>query len=455
MSGAAIVLCIAMAVAPSEPETLVTRLGAPRYADREAAAAALERLGRAAIPALRAARTHRDSEIRSRSETLLVKIEGSLLLEPTLVTLDFHDRPVSEVVKEINKKCGLPLLSLPDDRVAGTRHVSLETPQPVPFWSAIDRLCDAGGLQYQLASRSNMMVREPSIPLTSGESRLAGMLSDHGPFRVNLMSLHYQRDLTFGPPVGQFGQPMGMGRGGPQFGPNGVPGQLSGEQFYLRMQLAAEPQLSVTLAGAAKVTTATDDLGQSLVLAPSGATLPQINGYFGTSVGPIQFQVFLKRPERPGRSIKTLKGTLPLHVSTRKPESLTIPLDGATGKTFHNDDATLTIHESRPLPGQNQGSIELSIATKAARSGANDPDGFLMPRGMDVSQLNLELVDANGRVIPWFPSSITQNGDDVRLTLTVQNGGTVGQAAPATLRYFGTIQTSAEIPFAFKDVPMP
>ena len=49
----------------SDPSALVGQLGAARYADREAAAGALERLGRAALPALRAARDHRDPEVRS------------------------------------------------------------------------------------------------------------------------------------------------------------------------------------------------------------------------------------------------------------------------------------------------------------------------------------------------------------------------------------------------------
>src|SRR4051794_34833224 len=97
----------------TQPAALVLQLGSSRYAEREAAAGALERLGRLAIAPLRAARDSRDPEIRTRAAALINKIEGALLTEPTLVNLDFEDCPVAEVVKAFSEQTGVKLGLIP------------------------------------------------------------------------------------------------------------------------------------------------------------------------------------------------------------------------------------------------------------------------------------------------------------------------------------------------------
>src|SRR6516165_9398580 len=78
MLGVNLALIVLLGQAPTtpDPSELVARLGSPRYVEREEAAGALERLGRLAIPALRAAREARDAEIRTRAAALFNKIEG-------------------------------------------------------------------------------------------------------------------------------------------------------------------------------------------------------------------------------------------------------------------------------------------------------------------------------------------------------------------------------------------
>ena len=62
MSSAALVLLVVLGQGPrvettADPAALVRQLGAPRFAERQAAAADLERLGSPALPALRDARS--------------------------------------------------------------------------------------------------------------------------------------------------------------------------------------------------------------------------------------------------------------------------------------------------------------------------------------------------------------------------------------------------------------
>src|SRR4051812_11580173 len=102
MIGAFLAFAVLTAQVPaSDPSALVAQLGSARYARREAAASALEKLGRQALPALRSARDVKDPEIRSRASALITRIEGGLLTKPTLVTLDYRDRPLGEVIRSI------------------------------------------------------------------------------------------------------------------------------------------------------------------------------------------------------------------------------------------------------------------------------------------------------------------------------------------------------------------
>src|SRR5437763_1828212 len=108
---ASLVLSAALVrVGEPDPPALVGRLGAPRWADREAAARALERRGRAALPALRAGRESRDPEVRARAAALIERIESGALVQPTLVRLDYRDRPLADVVRDLADRAGMPLV---------------------------------------------------------------------------------------------------------------------------------------------------------------------------------------------------------------------------------------------------------------------------------------------------------------------------------------------------------
>jgi hypothetical protein len=456
MSGAALILLsVALVVGDSGASELIAKLGASRYAEREGAAAELERLGRAALPALRASRQHPDLEVRTRVNTLLARIEGSLLLEPTPVTLDFQDRPVAEVVRAINDRSGARLALAPEAPAVGaSKRVTLRADQPVPFWTAVDRLCDASGLNYSFPGLVNSNVRMSGLTISAGGHRPGGPMSDHGPFRVNLMSLHYQRDFSFGVNPGM---PMQV-RQVPIAADGTQVGQAASEQFYLRLQVAAEPQLSLRQAGPLRLATAVDELGHSLVPPEPPPGMAQVSGYYGgPAPGPIQLQVYLKRPENAGRTIRQVKGVLPLTVSSRKAEPLVIGLEGATGKTYRNDEATVAILEAKPNPNSNQQMIELIVTPEASRVQNPDvaPEPEFFVHRPDVGPMQIELANAAGDPVAWYISSSTQNGEETRLTLTTMNGPAGVGGVPTTLRFYGTNRMTTEVPFEFRNVPMP
>jgi hypothetical protein len=455
---AALVLLAQQSASAVDPAVLVARLGASRYAERQAAAVELERLGARALPALLSARAVKDPEIRSRASALIARIEGALLTQPTLVTLDFDNRPLAEIVKTLGDRCGIKLLVYPDLAPGNSdHHVTLREPGPVPFWKAMDRLCDAGHLQYNLGGmHGNPLSRETVFPLFRGGARPTTPTMDTGPFRVSLVSLHYQRDVTFT----QVGPQPIPNRAGlrrlaePPVRPGG-PGHTLTEQFFVQIQVAAEPRLSVSQHGPLKFVEAVDDRGQSLLPdAQDQGIVQRFSGYFGLTAGSsLHLQAPLLRPENPGRTVKSLRGVLPVLVATRKPGPLVIPLNGAAGKSFRNDEVSIAVDDVKTNAMTRQTSIELTVRHTA---NPERQDIAAPPNGMDFGahrpdthQQQIDVLDAQGRAIPWYHSN---DGEGARmiLTLAAHDAG-----APAEIRYYAMARATSDVRFIFHNVPLP
>jgi hypothetical protein len=419
----------------SDPSALVAQLGSARYADREAAAEALVRLGRLALPALRDSRVAPDPEIRTRTQGLIKKIEGGLLLEPTKVRLDVDDLPLNEIVQRLNQQVSFRVALYPENNTRWkSKRLTIHESAPIDFWKAVDRLCAAADLQYNPMLQGYAGHREPIFTLTAAAVRGTTPNSDSGPFRVSLLGVHYQRDVSFASP-----QPS-----------------LS-IQFHAQLQVVGEPRLTVQQTAAARLVEAVDDLGNSLI--PPGhdnSAIHRFSGYFGMASGAVmQVQAFLHRPVDAGKRIKKLRGTIPVSVSSRLPDPLVIPLQNAAGKTFGGEDLQITVHSVSGPPNNRQSTIELSVKAfddRAAGPENINPDGFnpIMQR-INVQQLPIEIVDTRGQIIPWFQSSYDAESARVVLTLPVPM-----QAAPLKeLRYFTLNRASTNIPFEFTDILMP
>lgn len=454
MIGAYLAFAVLVGQVPaSDPMVLVTQLGSARYAQREAAAAALERMGRPALAALQSVRDVRDPEIRSRASTLITKIEGALLTKPTMVVLDFHDQPLAEVIRGFSDQSGIKMAIYPEQTPAlQQKRITLQESAPLPFWKALDRLCDAGQLQYNFGMHGMPNARELVFPLFAGAGRPAGPMSDYGPFRVNLVGLHYQRHVQFFPN----GQPVPSNRLVLPQNPVDAkrPGYTLNEEFYAELQVAAEPRLSVSQNGLLKLTEAVDDHGQSLLIPETNAqTLQRHSAYFGLSAGPnLHLQAPLRRPEQPGQEIKRLRGVLPVVVATRKGNPLVIPLSGSSGKSFRNEEATVEIQEIRQNPNTNQTSIQIAVRTNRSSGGEADLLAAMptaMARRTETTQQQIEILDSQGKLIPWYPSN---DGEGTRMTLTLTPHE---QGAATELRYYSMVRAATEVNFEFTDVPLP
>jgi hypothetical protein len=452
MLGATIALAVlVLGAAPSaDPSTLVLQLGSPQYATRESAQADLARLGRLALPALRAAKDSKDLEIRLRVTALLARIEASLLVEPTLVALDFRDVPIGQVLRTIDEQTGLNVFLDPGHNAAAeTRRVTLQSAEPVPFWKAIDALCKAGQLHYLPGVDSILDQRDGAFPLYDGIAPRSERSSDSGPFRVQLTNVYYQSEVDLtqrrtGPAIRAI-SPQNLGRSQP----------IPSKQFYVQLMALAEPHLSITRQGAIKLSTAVDDQGQSLLPRQDRGMFQHSSGYFGMNPSPlVRLRIDLAYPEKAGSQIRLIRGVIPVVVATHKPDPLEIVLSESVGKSFQNEEININVRDSRPALRNQPATVELSIRPMGRGPAPVDlGDGEPLGYRPDSHQQQIEVLDAQGRVLTWFPSVTGYNGEETRLTLTMIARGV--PPIPAKIRYHGMIRAASEIPFEFRNIPMP
>ncbi len=474
----ALIIVLLTGLDSTDPSMLVNQLGSSKYAERETAARELIEQGKEALPALRAGRQSSDPEVRSRAEILLKKIEQQVLIEPTQVLLDFQDQRLEFVVQAISERSGIALTLVPQGHPNWrSRRLSLQAPEPVSFWKAIDLLCEAGQVRlYQpISLRTGPTTgRTEALRLVDAHSGSTLPHSDAGPLRVFFHEVKLERQVNYlqhsAISPAQFANPNTQ---------PGVKEQVESppieEQFYLIMQLVGEPRLMLSQRGPLQMLEVIDDLGQSHL--PVDSSEPDMTvrsaGYFGWNAGSsgLQLQTFLKRPKSPGGKLNLIRGKVPLTVSSLRPDPLTIPLEGTEGNTFEAEDMRLTIEAIRingninqvdnnnniEVPQQPGIDLVLQPVGASLEPGPNAVDGGMVVHPgtwtHQMIQNRLEVVDEQGRAYRVLPEQPRIEGGSTRVTLMLLPGGPIGP--PVELRYYSLIEAETEITFEFRDILIP
>src|SRR5262249_49804702 len=133
---------------PPSPERinqLLTKLGSPKFAQREHAARELEVLGPAVLPALRQALAAPggDSEGRHPLELLAQQLQRAFL-SAKCVRLNLKNATVTEALRDLARQSGNAVDFSDYGELAG-RKITLDTGETT-FWEALDRLCKEVGL---------------------------------------------------------------------------------------------------------------------------------------------------------------------------------------------------------------------------------------------------------------------------------------------------------------------
>jgi hypothetical protein len=504
MLGANVILLALLwqaAKAQPDPAVLVEKLGSASYAEREAAKA-LENLGSKALPPLRSALKSKDLEVRTRARALINKIEGNLLLAPTNVRLDFEEATPDEIVKSLSKQTGFEVRLGLQGPNPGARRITLRESEPVAFWKAIDRICGAGqlGWEYEVFALRGPGGQQPGLVLSYHQAPLNQPGSSHGPFQVNVDSLSYHSQVSFGAARMLAQARVGAGVPDGAAAKNGRPVEdtlrprasgAGGEtrnrvaavrmfQFQIHLRFATEPRMAILQLGPLEILEAVDDLGNSLLSAardgqqPLGmmgtlAAAPPMFISGGTTVTAI---AQLRRPEQPGKLIKKLRGSAEVWVSATRPNPLVIPVDGAAGKTFENDDLRVRASAIDIDQARSQVVIELTLDNPeeiypaewvnpmggAGRGPMLNPilrGGMMGMRpgsvmGRNPSQSLIQVITSRGQNA-MFQESIDR--DSGHMTLRVNQVPQLGEVRE--IRISSAVRAKTLIPFEFHDLPMP
>ena len=462
----------------SDPVELVRKLGAPRYADRQAASTQIEELGADALPALRMARASNDAEVRLRAVALLDRIEKDLMVQPTRVALDFRDKPLGEALETLVAR-GHATVRL--DPALAARRVTLVRPERIPFWEALDLVAQAGGAEVSTGPLGAGFGGDgasavPLDVLASLPGQTATPACRSGPFRVVLQSLAHHKERVYLYPLANPGMIPFRANPGALPRPPMLAGEAGLDQFSAMIQVVAEPRISITLAGEPQIIEARDDRGQSLLgESPTGepSVLRHVSGYNQPAFlqGPVlQVALRLKYPDHPGRLIRRLRGRVPVTVTARKSDPLSISLADAKGKSYHVGDLILTIHDVASDPISGPATIDLSMQAVASVEDPNHNLGMFpqfgglaeAPAGLGVPMLRgswspqepIEIVDAQGHpVARWDVASQMHTSEEMRATVRILPAPGAGPAIYLRCHELTRVNTEAE--FEFADVEMP
>jgi len=422
--------------------TLIEQLGSPRFSEREQAATALRELGADALPALRTARSAGDAEVRTRAAAILDRVECELMVLPTLVKLDFREQPLGEILKALGERSRMVMLPEDPENQATwqDRRISLQAPAPVPYWTAVDRLCAAGMLRFSLGASPDAVGREqPGLLLSAGKPKVRPE-SDQGPFRVKVTRLHHSRDRNLD-------------------AEDDDPEAEVVEEFHVQLEVWAEPRLLIGQVGPLTLIEAADDRGRSLLPPADAKETVEVEDEsyddeaFGQ--GAVQLQASLKFPASPAKTIRRLRGSVPILVAARKAEPLDLPLSGPLGQLQSNGEVRVIVHEVKNDPDGSAVSIALTVRPASdpavgavARSGEGPS-----PSAASALEQQIEIADAKGQIHSWSLTNQEAQGDGIRVTLSVIPNEP--DSAPTRLRVFGLSRATIVVNFDFKDVPVP
>jgi hypothetical protein len=404
-------------------ERLIDQLGSADFKAREAAGKALAARGTDVLPALKKATAHPDPEVRQRLAGLITDIERTALLAPKRVTLKLDAVPLRDAVARLAKVSGYKIEM---QGGGGLQPLVSLSAEEAPFWETFDKLCAQGGLVLQQHYDINQ-----GLVLYS-QNALVPFVDYRGPFRLSASGFHYNKSLTFATvPRNTVGA-----------------GQRS-EQLSFSFNVVAEPRLPLLGLGQPKITLAVDDQDQSLVPSAIGRNYESYHsGYYGYRTTVLQTQVQLAGPAGNARTVKLLRGSVPVTLlAEQKPEITIEKIMEVKGKKFDGKEASLEIEEVKETPGQS-----VQVMFTARRNSKDNQYDYTWTNSL---QQRVELTDAKGG--KYMSNGLNWNNNtptSVQGTFIFTDPtGKLGK--PAKLTYFGWVTVQHQVDFEFRDLPLP
>jgi WD40 repeat protein/tRNA A-37 threonylcarbamoyl transferase component Bud32 len=416
---------------PGEIAAWVRQLDGDQAAE---AAKALAEVGPSTRPALLKRWAGADEAVGQTIRTLLRRIDLDEALQPRRVALRLDRVPLPDAVAALTRESGLPLQLEGETDVA----VSLRL-EDVPAWQALDELTRQAKLSASVVGGR--------VHLRRGEGTAASLLAYPGPFRLQVGGWSDTRVIKLSDAF-------------PSFMTN---------QLTLRLSLADPGSARILAVGMLQVKAAVTDRGESLTaLATPGAMMEPAPAALGLRPRLLA----LKTPRQAARTL-TIEGILPVEIAVNQQQQLDVALSEVTaGKWLPLTGGGWL----RPLLVQSRAgnsSVSFQLATGAAL--ASDPRKFQVEltdetrgnhRGLVYSSPpqplqgvwpgDLMLLSEAGNV-PWSGLAWLASGRSSLRTITV-NAFLPTPEVPgprSRLRLITLDRERVELPFAFRDLPLP
>jgi WD40 repeat protein len=433
---------------PATPEEIakwVRALGGDAEA-REKAVKELEAVGPPALKALAEIADDPMSPIRQRARELWERIAIAEALAPRRISLKLNDADVADAVKALAEQSGVRLEYLPQATSSGTpKNLTLEL-NGVPFWEALDRLCREARLVY--TQRDGQSLR-----LTAGVLPRSELLAYAGPFRIQADRWSYQRVLPL-----------------PEKDPT------SNEFLHLQLLLLGEPHAPVVGVGWPRILEARDADGQSRVptVLPAG---PNAFEPYSPSLWLRGKFLHFRPTPKPKGTLKLARGTLPVEVMVARQDLVTVTdLGKAKGQAFHGEEGVrLTIRNVEQLG--NRLAVQFTMTApagwtyKATLRGFDLIDGkgqrfhstapnLSVVRRSEVRPEDLAWLGAapGGGFpanVPWTTLAMAGGKGPTEWTGTVDFFLSEKMGPDAKLIFYRGERVRAELPFEFRDLPLP
>jgi hypothetical protein len=382
------------AVAAPDLAALVKQLAAADFSVRTHAQEALDRLDVAAMPELqRLAAAERDPEVQAHLAAALVRLEDDAALLPTRVSWDFHEATRAEVVAAIEKAIGRKI-DVRDEKGPD----AIPVPERVtchvenkPFWEAMAPLSEAAGFT----------VEHPQ-PWSGAISVVFGRKSDLSAMQVHGGFAWISQPWVF--------------KG------------ATAEQGIVRpITCLVDPHLQVIGGNGLTLSSAIDDQGVSLL--PELPERRMMSMWTG-----MVYPVFVLPLKRGTGKTVSIRGLRKFIVTTREETADVTP---EVGRIYSIAGQRVRVDRFISTPGK----LDVSLDFQGREGGAADS-------GLRFCYGHFLVRDGQGQVL-----------EDVPLIFGGPSGGfLIEKELPAgfTCRLVLTARTrTVEVPFEFKDLPLP
>lgn len=408
-------------------QTLVDQLGSDDFRVREAAGRELNARAEKALPELRRAlAAATDPEVARRLQVLVRKLDFERLVAPKRVTMKMTDKPVKDIIAEFAKQTGYKIQFGGGD---DGKH-SFEFTD-TPFWVAIDQVAAAAGLNVYPDYDEDGGIR------AYAQDSYNPHVSYSGPFRFVATNISTNKNV----------QLSGLTRRGGQPRPP--------EYVNLNFQVQSEPKIPMLGTSGIELTEAVDEFGGSLIPPRNDPNAPFRSHYYngGYRGYNVYANLNLTRANRNAASMKLVKGKVMVTMltGTRPEVAVADPLK-VKNKKFAGRTAELDIDTC----AENNGTVTVSLTVRRV---GGDPQQQDWNWSNSVWQ-KLEVQDAKGVKYRNFgPNQQNNTGNSVTLTMnfgnTDSNGNKLNVGPPARLLFNEWLSATHEVPFEFKDIPLP